>query len=69
MSCVAGIADAEDTVWRDSRRFTLHVLRDFGLGKQSVENYVNRELQDFLEVTQVSRGGYMIYVTSLKPTY
>ncbi|KAK8390851.1 hypothetical protein O3P69_010518 [Scylla paramamosain] len=51
-----GIADAEDTVWRDSRRFTLHVLRDFGMGKRSVENYVNRELQDFMEVTQKSVG-------------
>ncbi|MPC95895.1 Cytochrome P450 2C1 [Portunus trituberculatus] len=40
--------------WRDSRRFTLHVLRDFGMGKRSVENYVNRELQDFMVMTQVS---------------
>lgn len=51
-----GIADAENTKWRDSRRFTLHVLRDFGLGKRSVENYVNRELQDFMEVTQKNVG-------------
>ena len=58
----AGIADAENTVWRDSRRFTLHVLRDFGLGKQSVETYINKELQDFMEVTQVGihrRGGVL----------
>ncbi|XP_045592688.1 cytochrome P450 2U1 [Procambarus clarkii] len=51
-----GIADAEDRVWRESRRFTLHVLRDFGMGKSSVEAYVNRELQDFLEATQKKVG-------------
>ncbi|KAK4325035.1 hypothetical protein Pmani_004346 [Petrolisthes manimaculis] len=51
-----GIADAEDRVWRESRRFTLHVLRDFGMGKRSVETYVNRELQDFLEAAQEKVG-------------
>ncbi|KAK7021790.1 hypothetical protein SK128_010779 [Halocaridina rubra] len=51
-----GIADAEDQVWRESRRFTLHVLRDFGMGKSSVEAYVNRELHDFLETTQKKVG-------------
>ena len=54
--------------WRDSRRFTLHVLRDFGMGKRSVENYVNRELQDFMEVTQVSRrgGGFNMIISLLR---
>ncbi|XP_069999742.1 cytochrome P450 2U1-like [Penaeus vannamei] len=51
-----GIADAEDRVWRDSRRFTLHVLRDFGMGKRSVEQYVNRELHDFLEAMEKKVG-------------
>lgn len=51
-----GIADAEDQVWRESRRFTLHVLRDFGMGKSSVEAYVNRELHNFLETTQEKVG-------------
>ncbi|XP_068236051.1 cytochrome P450 2U1-like [Palaemon carinicauda] len=51
-----GIVDAEDQVWRDSRRFTLHILRDFGMGKSTVEAYVNRELHDFLEAIQKKVG-------------
>ncbi|XP_071524102.1 cytochrome P450 2U1-like [Panulirus ornatus] len=51
-----GIADAEGQVWRESRRFTLQVLREFGMGKSSVETYVNREVHDFLDVMQRNVG-------------
>lgn len=55
-----GIADAEDQVWRESRRFTLHVLRDFGMGRSSVEAYVVTELHDFLEATEVNKTTHLL---------
>ncbi|KAA0194234.1 Cytochrome P450 CYP3216A1 [Hyalella azteca] len=44
-----GIAMAEGQKWKDSRRITVQLLRDFGLGKTSIENYVNLELQTLLD--------------------
>ncbi|CAL4123074.1 unnamed protein product, partial [Meganyctiphanes norvegica] len=51
-----GIADAEDKVWRDTRRFTLHTLRNFGMGRNKIETYVDHELQDFLQACKNNVG-------------
>ncbi|KAF2361341.1 Cytochrome P450 [Trinorchestia longiramus] len=44
-----GIAMAEGQTWKDARRITVQVLRDFGLGKTSIENYVHLELQKLID--------------------
>lgn len=33
-----------DTPWRESRRFTLQALRDFGVGKSSLEDKITGEI-------------------------
>uniref|UniRef100_A0A915E0V1 Lipocalin/cytosolic fatty-acid binding domain-containing protein n=1 Tax=Ditylenchus dipsaci TaxID=166011 RepID=A0A915E0V1_9BILA len=40
----AGVIFTEGELWRDQRRFTLHVLRDFGLGKNLMQENVLSEV-------------------------
>lgn len=36
-----GIISTEGDLWREQRRFALHVLRDFGLGKNLMQEKVD----------------------------
>lgn len=36
-----GVLFTEGEVWRDQRRFALHVLRDFGMGKNIMQEKVS----------------------------
>ncbi|KAK2704354.1 cytochrome P450 2J6-like [Artemia franciscana] len=44
-----GILFADGTGWREMRRFTLRTLRDFGLGRTSLENIVKDEISQLIE--------------------
>ncbi|CAD5224515.1 unnamed protein product [Bursaphelenchus xylophilus] len=44
-----GVAMANGEEWREQRRFVLKVLRDFGLGKNQMEERITVELQLLLE--------------------
>eukprot|EP00080_Pristionchus_pacificus_P021115 PDM81135.1 cytochrome P450 [Pristionchus pacificus] len=43
-----GIADTNGQVWREQRRFALHTLRDFGLGKDEMQERILHEADDLL---------------------
>ncbi|KAF8371589.1 hypothetical protein PRIPAC_78018 [Pristionchus pacificus] len=43
-----GIADTNGKVWREQRRFALHTLRDFGLGKAEMQERILNETADLL---------------------
>lgn len=36
--------------WREQRRFSLHVLRDFGVGRAEIEKRVMYEVEKMIEV-------------------
>uniref|UniRef100_A0A915EPJ1 Cytochrome P450 n=1 Tax=Ditylenchus dipsaci TaxID=166011 RepID=A0A915EPJ1_9BILA len=46
---VHGIVITEGELWRDQRRFALHVLRDFGLGKNMMQDRVLEEIETLFE--------------------
>ena len=52
---IPGIAFNSDT-WRVTRRFTLHSMRYFGLGKQSLEERIKEEAIVLTEEFQSKRG-------------
>lgn len=47
-----GVIDTWGDIWRDQRRFALHVLRDFGLGKDLMQQRVLDEVSGMIEDIQ-----------------
>ena len=39
-----GLAMSEGELWRESRRFTLHHLRNFGMGKSSLDGFIHQQI-------------------------
>ena len=39
-------------MWQANRRFALKVLRDFGLGKSTLENTIDIEIEHFLKLLE-----------------
>ncbi|CAJ0962509.1 unnamed protein product, partial [Mesorhabditis belari] len=50
-----GIIQANGDLWREQRRFTLHTLRDFGMGRNLMEERVMLEV-DFLAERLIQQG-------------
>jgi len=46
---IHGLIDTSGSLWREQRRFTLRVLRDFGLGKNKMQDRVLEEMQTICE--------------------
>ncbi|KAK6754913.1 hypothetical protein RB195_013721 [Necator americanus] len=46
---IYGIVDTVGEMWRDHRRFALHILRDFGLGKDGMEQRILLEMEAMTE--------------------
>ncbi|KAK6752969.1 hypothetical protein RB195_012525 [Necator americanus] len=53
---VYGIVDTVGEMWRDHRRFALHILRDFGLGKDGMEQRILLEMEAMTETLNDHHG-------------
>ncbi|VDL73475.1 unnamed protein product [Nippostrongylus brasiliensis] len=51
-----GIIESSGALWQQHRRFALHVFRDFGMGKDVMEERVLVEVSDLLRKCAESRG-------------
>ncbi|KAK6013669.1 hypothetical protein OSTOST_21012 [Ostertagia ostertagi] len=43
-----GIVFSQGDLWKEQRRVSLHILRDFGMGKSGMEEQVSLSAQEFL---------------------
>ena len=46
---IPGVAFSNGPTWTEMRRTTLHTLRDFGYGKDTLEDIVEEEIENLLE--------------------
>jgi len=51
-----GLINSDGQIWREQRRFALTTLRDFGIGKSSIEPAIQNELQYFLKTIEDQNG-------------
>ena len=45
LSLQTGIVTTDGVPWKEQRRFTLSTLRDFGMGKSSLESKIHEEIE------------------------
>lgn len=55
-SGVVGVATVNGKAWADNRRFCMHVLRDLGVGKKSMEKHIQEESQYLVEKIAETKG-------------
>ncbi|KAL1434043.1 hypothetical protein MTO96_012037 [Rhipicephalus appendiculatus] len=53
---VKGVLTLNGEAWQDNRRFCLHVLRDLGFGRKSMEEHIKDEVQYLADKIQELRG-------------
>ena len=53
---IAGVVNTEGPPWKEQRRFALSSLRDFGMGKHSLEHKIHEELQFFTDEVKKKDG-------------
>ena len=51
-----GFISNDEKKWRELRRFTLSTLRDFGMGKSSMSQWVQQEAQHLVELLAKLKG-------------
>ena len=53
---VLGVLFTEGSYWKEHRRFTISSLRDFGMGKHSLENKIHEEIEAFTSELKKQNG-------------
>lgn len=55
-----GVVQIDGPKWREQRRFALHVLRDFGVGRAQMESKIMEEVNSFAVFLQENQGRVVI---------
>ena len=59
LSCIdylIGVLNTEGSYWKEQRRFTISSLRDFGMGKHSLEYKIHEEIEAFSSKLKKQNG-------------
>jgi len=51
-----GVGNTEGTHWDELRQFTLRQLRDFGFGKNTMQDSIMLEVNEFIELLALTKG-------------
>ena len=56
---LSGVVNTEGSYWKEHRRFTVSSLRDFGMGKHSLEYKIHEEIEAFTSELKKQNGSAM----------
>ena len=51
-----GLVFSKDDLWREQRRFSLHVLRDFGVGRNVLEPKILEQARELVNILHQTKG-------------